>query len=106
MPELAHRAVGSGLVGELRTSSRSGLGTKTTVPDRLHDGQQKRVRLNYFTADTPRLDIRYADGSTVGFVDLTKEFKYLGSIIDSSLTSNADVDMRLYADNSSHISIR
>ncbi len=35
MPELAHRAVGSSLAGELRTSSRSGLGTKTTVPDTL-----------------------------------------------------------------------
>jgi hypothetical protein len=45
LPESAHRAVGSGLAGELRTSSRSGLCTKTTVPGRLHDDQQKRVYL-------------------------------------------------------------
>ena len=52
-------------------------------------------RVDYSTADTSRLDIRNADGSTVGFVDFTKEFKYLGSIIDSSLTSDADVNMRI-----------
>jgi hypothetical protein len=48
MRESVHRAVESGLAEELRTSSRSGLGTKTTVPSRLHDDQQKRVRLNFF----------------------------------------------------------
>ena len=52
-------------------------------------------RVDYSTADTSRLDIRNANGSTVGFVDFTKEFKYLGSIIDSSLTSDADVNMRI-----------
>ena len=52
-------------------------------------------RVDYSTADTSHLDIRNADGSTVGFVDFTKEFKYLGSIIDSSLTSDADVNMRI-----------
>ncbi len=52
-------------------------------------------RVDYSTADTSRLDIRNADGSTVGFVDFTKEFKNLGSIIDSSLTSDADVNMRI-----------
>ncbi len=50
---------------------------------------------DYSNADTPRFDIRDADGSTVGFVDFTKEFKYTGSIVDSSLTSDADVDMRI-----------
>ena len=54
-------------------------------------------RVDYSSADTSRLDIRNADGSTVGFVDFTKEFKYLGSIIDSSLTSDADVAMRIKA---------
>ncbi len=42
-------------------------------------------------------DIRNADGSTVDFADFTKKFNYLGSIIDSSLTSDADVDMRIKA---------
>ncbi len=51
-------------------------------------------RVDYSTAGTSRLDIRNADGSTVGFVGFTKEFKYLGSIIDSSLTSDADANMR------------
>ena len=53
--------------------------------------------MDYSNADTSRFDIRNADGSTVAFVDFTKEFKYLGSIIDSSLTSYADVDMRIKA---------
>jgi hypothetical protein len=54
-------------------------------------------RVDYSNADTSRFDIRNAVGSTVGFVDFTKEFKYLGSIIDSSLTSHADVDIRTKA---------
>ena len=54
-------------------------------------------RVDYSTADTSRLDIRNAEGSTVGFVYFTKEFKHLGSIIDSSLNSDADVDMRIKA---------
>ncbi len=53
--------------------------------------------MDYFTADAPRFDIRNADSPTVGFVDFTKEFKYLGSIIYSSLTSDADVNMRIKA---------
>jgi hypothetical protein len=52
-------------------------------------------RVDYSTADTSCLDIRNSGGSTVGFVDFTKEFKYLGSNIDSSLTSDADVQMRI-----------
>jgi hypothetical protein len=54
-------------------------------------------RAGYSNADAPRFDIRNADSSTVGFVDFTKEFKYLGSIIDSSLFSDSDVDMRIKA---------
>ena len=46
-------------------------------------------------AETSHFDVRNADGSAVGFVEFTKEFKYLGSIIDSSLTSDADVNMRI-----------
>jgi hypothetical protein len=41
--------------------------------------------------------MRDADGSTVGLVDVTKDFKYLGSIIDSSLTLDADVDKQTKA---------
>jgi hypothetical protein len=54
-------------------------------------------RVDYSNADTSRFDIRNSDGSTVGFVDFTKEFKYLGTIVDSSLTSDADVDTRIKA---------
>ena len=34
-------------------------------------------------------------GSIVGFIDFTKEFKYLGSIFHYSLNSEADVDKRI-----------
>ena len=54
-------------------------------------------RVDNSNADTSRFDIRNADGSTVGFVDFTKEFEYLGSVIDSSLTSDADVNLRIKA---------
>jgi hypothetical protein len=47
--------------------------------------------------NTPRFDIRNAEGLAIGFVDFTKEFKYLGLIIDSSLTPDADVDKRIKA---------
>ncbi len=54
-------------------------------------------RVDYSNADTSRFDVRHADGSAVGFVDFTEEFKYLGSIIESSLTTDADVDRRIKA---------
>ncbi len=53
--------------------------------------------MGYSNADRSRFDIHNADGSTVGFVDFTKKFKYLGSIIDSSLTSDVDIDRRIKA---------
>ena len=47
-------------------------------------------------ADTSRLDVFDAtNGSIVGFIDFTKEFKYLGSIVHYSLSSEADVDKRI-----------
>ncbi len=52
-------------------------------------------RVDYSDADASHFDMRNTDGSDVGFVDFTKEFKYLGSTIDSSLTSDADVDKRI-----------
>jgi hypothetical protein len=54
-------------------------------------------RVDYCNADTSRFDVHNAGVSTAGFVVFTKEFKYLGSIIDSSLTSDADVDRRIRA---------
>jgi hypothetical protein len=46
-------------------------------------------------ADTSRLDLPDHLGNPVGFIDFTTEFKYLGSIIHHSLTSDADVDKRI-----------
>jgi hypothetical protein len=34
-------------------------------------------------------------GNPVGFIDFTTEFKYLGSIVHHSLTSDEDVDKRI-----------
>ncbi len=63
-------------------------------------------RVDYSNANTTRFDIRNADGSSVGFVDFTKEFKYLGSTSDSSLTSDADVDMRIKAATSAFAALK
>jgi hypothetical protein len=49
----------------------------------------------YFDADTSRLDVPDQLGNPVGFIDFTTEFKYLGSIVHHSLTSDADVDKRI-----------
>jgi hypothetical protein len=49
----------------------------------------------YSDADTSRLDVLDYLGNHVGFIDLTTEFKFLGSIVHHSLTSDADVDKRI-----------
>ena len=45
--------------------------------------------------DTSRFNVLDVNGSVAGFIDFTQEFKYLGSIIHCSLTSEADVDRRI-----------
>jgi hypothetical protein len=52
-------------------------------------------RVEYSAADTSRIDVCDNNGAPVGFVDFTKEFKYLGSIVHYSLSSEADVDKRI-----------
>jgi hypothetical protein len=52
-------------------------------------------RVKYSVADTSRFNVIDVNGSVAGFIDFTQEFKYLGSIIHSSLTSEADVDRRI-----------
>ena len=47
-------------------------------------------RTAYEAANTPRF---YVDGT--GFIDFCEKFKYLGSILYYSLTSDADVDKRI-----------
>jgi hypothetical protein len=49
-------------------------------------------RRSYSAANISRLDVLDSLGNPVGFIDITTEFKYLGSIIHHSLTSDADVD--------------
>ena len=56
-----------------------------------------RPREPYEHGNTERFGISGHDNSTVGYVDFTKEFKYLGSLITPSLTSDADVTKRLKA---------
>ena len=49
-------------------------------------------RVDYSAADTSCFNIVDGAGPPVGFVDFATEFKYLGSILRHSLTSDADVD--------------
>ncbi len=51
--------------------------------------------VDYSNADTSRFHIRNADGPAVGLFYCKNEFEYLGSIIYSSLTWDADVDKRI-----------
>jgi hypothetical protein len=62
------------------------IGIRATPPPR---------RRLYSDADTSRLDILDYLGNSVGFIDFTTEFKYLGSIARHSLTSDADVDKHI-----------
>ncbi len=52
-------------------------------------------RVEYLAADTSRVNVCDTNGAPVGFIDFTKEFKYLGSIVHYSLSSEADVDKRI-----------
>jgi hypothetical protein len=52
-------------------------------------------RRSYSEAKTSRLDVLDGTGNAIGFIDFTTEFKYLGSIVHHSLTSDADVDKRI-----------
>ena len=51
-----------------------------------------KPRKPYEAENTERFSL---DGN--GFIQFTKEFKYLGSLITSSLTSDADVEKRIKA---------
>ncbi len=51
-----------------------------------------KARKPYEAENTERLNL---DGN--GFINFTKEFKYLGSLITSSLTSGADIEKRIKA---------
>jgi hypothetical protein len=46
----------------------------------------------YCDADTSSLDVLNGTGNAIGFIDLPTDFRYLGSIVHHSLTSDAGVD--------------
>jgi hypothetical protein len=52
-------------------------------------------RRSYSEVNTLRLDVLDGTGNAIGFIDFTTTFKYLGSIVHHSLTSDADVDKRI-----------
>ncbi len=54
-----------------------------------------RPRGGVLGRDTTRFDVLDSSGETVGFLDFTKELRYLGSIVNYSLSSEADVDKRI-----------
>jgi hypothetical protein len=45
--------------------------------------------------NTSRLDVLGGTGNALGFIEFATKFKYLGSIVHHSLTSDADVDKRI-----------
>jgi hypothetical protein len=52
-------------------------------------------RRPYSEANTSRLNILDGTGYATGFIDFTTEFKYLASIVDHPLTSDADADKHI-----------
>jgi hypothetical protein len=52
-------------------------------------------RRSYSEVNTLRLDVLDGTGNAFFFIDFTTEFKYLGSIVHHSVTSDADVDKRI-----------
>ncbi len=55
-------------------------------------------RAEYSAADTSRITVLNNQGSNAEFVDFTMDFRYLGSIMHYSLTSDTDVDERIKCD--------
>jgi hypothetical protein len=55
------------------------------------------TRLSYEDGDTAQFTVFDPSGAPIGHVSFTVEFKYLGSIVHQSLTSDADVNRRLRA---------
>ena len=66
-----------------------------TTPSKTEAMYFPPPRQLYSDANTSRLDVLDTAGVPVGFIDFTTEFKYLGSIIHHSLTSDADIDKRI-----------
>ena len=50
---------------------------------------------SYEDGDTTTFTVSGLRGEDLGFVSFTKEFRYLGFIVYTSLTSGADVDKRI-----------
>ena len=50
---------------------------------------------SYEGGDTTLFTVSGPSGEDLGFVSFTREFRYLGSTVHSSLTSDADVDKRI-----------
>jgi len=53
------------------------------------------MRLSYDDGDTTPFTVLGPNGEGLGFVSFTKKFKYLGSLVNHSLTSGADVNKRV-----------
>jgi hypothetical protein len=64
-----------------------GRGTTASKTEAMYCPKPRKL---YEEENTDRFQV---DGD--GFIDFTKEFKYLGSIINSSLTSDSDIDKRI-----------
>ena len=52
------------------------------------------IRAGWKDGDTTPFTVSGPGGEYLGFVGFTKELRYLGQIVHSSLTSDADVDKR------------
>jgi hypothetical protein len=64
-----------------------GRGTTASKTEAMYCPKPRKL---YEEENTARFQV---DGD--GFIDFTKKFKYLGSIINSSLTSDSDIDKRI-----------
>jgi hypothetical protein len=69
-----------------------GTGSTTSNTEEMFFPPPRRL---YSDADTSKLDVLDYLENSVGFIDLTTEFKHLGSIAHHSLTLDADADKRI-----------
>jgi hypothetical protein len=73
-------------------SMHIGIGATPSKTEAMSFPQPRRP---YSEAGISRLDVLNSTGNASGFIDFTTKFKYLGSIVHHSLTSDSDVDKRI-----------
>ena len=80
-----------------------GTGTTASKTEAMYFPPPRQAYDNAFTS---RFNVLDSNGLPTVYIDYTKELKYLGSIISSSLSSEADVEKRIKSATAAFVAIK